>query len=171
MQQQAIREAIDNVAKVIADNPDKARVKNASATARLKDGLAFSVSGPNGEAIETDMPKGIGGGGGVPQPGWLTRAALASCTGSVIAMRAAKLGITLEKLEVEAESQSDNRGMLGLDDGVSAGLIGLRAVVRLRAASATRDQLEALVRWGDAHSPVACTLRHALGTEIEVIVE
>jgi uncharacterized OsmC-like protein len=171
MSEQAIREAMDNAAKVIAANPDKARVKNASATASLKDRLTLSVTGPNGEAVETDMPKGIGGGGCVPQPGWLMRAALASCTGTVIAMRAAKLGIALEKLDVIVESQSDNRGLLGLDHDVPAAMIGLRAVVRIRAANASRDQLESLVRWGDAHSPVACTLRSALAAEIEVVVE
>jgi uncharacterized OsmC-like protein len=119
--------------------------------------------------VETDMPKGIGGGGRVPQPGWLLRAALASCTGTAIAMRAAKVGIALEKLDVSVESQSDNRGLLGLDNGISAALIGLRTIVHVRAANATRDQLESLVRWGDAHSPVACTLRSALAAEIAVV--
>jgi uncharacterized OsmC-like protein len=168
MANQAIREAIDHVAKVIATNPEKARVSNATAIASLKNDLSFSISDPNGESINTDMPRGIGGGGGVPQPGWLLRAALASCTGTVIAMRAAQLGIDLEKLEVRVESHSDNRGLLGLDEGVSAALIELRTVVRIRAANASRDQLVSLARWADAHSPVACTLRNMLAGEIEV---
>jgi uncharacterized OsmC-like protein len=171
VQQQAIRAAMDNVASAIAANPEKARVKNSPATANLRDGLAFSVTGPKGEAAQTDMPEAIGGGGGVPQPGWLMRASLAACTGTVIAMRAAKLGIALDKLSVTVESQGDNRGLLGLDDSVSAALIGLRTVVNIRAADATRDQLDALIRWGDAHSPVACTLRNALAAEIELVVE
>ena len=171
MSEQAIRDAIDNVAKVIFERPDKARVKNAPATAYLINDLTFSVAGPNGEAVHTDMPKGIGGGGGVPQPGWLVRAALASCTGTVIAMRAAKLGIAVEKLEVAFESKSDNRGLLGLDQSISAALIGLRAIVRIRAANTTPGELQSLVRWGDAHSPVACTLRSALAAGIEVVVE
>jgi uncharacterized OsmC-like protein len=88
MSAQAIREAMDNAAKVIAANPDKARVKNATAT--VIDQLTLSVAGPNGEVVETDMSKGVGGGGGVPQPGWLMRASLASCVGTVIAMRQAR---------------------------------------------------------------------------------
>jgi len=171
MPEQTIRDAIDNVSKAVAANPDKARVRNASAVASLKGGLAFATTGPNGEAVVTDMPKAIGGGGGVPQPGWLLRAALASCTGTVIAMRAAKVGITLDKLEVNVDSQSDNRGMLGLDENVSAALIGLRTVVNVRATNATHADLRTLVQWGDAHSPVACTLRSALGANIEVVVE
>jgi len=171
MPEQTIRDAIDNVSKAVAANPDKARVRNASAVASLKGGLAFATTGPNGEAVVTDMPKAIGGGGGVPQPGWLLRAALASCTGTVIAMRTAKVGITLDKLEVNVDSQSDNRGMLGLDENVSAALIGLRTVVNVRATNATHADLRTLVQWGDAHSPVACTLRSALGANIEVVVE
>jgi uncharacterized OsmC-like protein len=171
MFEQAIREAMDNASKAIAADPDKARVKNASATASLKDRLTLSVTGPNGEVVETDMPKGVGGGGGAPQPGWLLRAALASCTATAIAMRAAKVGIELDKLEVVVESHSDNRGLLGLDHEVSAALIGLRAKVHIRATNASKNELESIVRWGDAHSPVACTLRSAIATEIEMVVE
>ena len=171
MPQQAIREAIDNVAKAIAANPEKGLVKNSSATASLTKDLTFAIAGPKGEKAQTDMPEALGGSGGVPQPGWLMRAALAACTGTVIAMRAAKLGIALDRLDVTAESQGDNRGLLGLDERVSAALIGLRIVVHIRAANATRDQLEALVRWADAHSPVACTLRSALAADIEVVME
>ena len=171
MFEQAIREAMDNASKAITADPDKARVKNASATASLKDRLTLSVTGPNGEAVETDMPKGVGGGGGVPQPGWLLRAALASCTATAIAMRAAKVGIELDKLEVVVESHSDNRGLLGLDHKVSAALMGLRAKVHIRATNVSRNDLESIVRWGDAHSLVACTLRSAIATEIEMVVE
>lgn len=171
MPQQAIREAIDNVAKAIAANPEKGLAKNSPAIASLTKDLTFSITGPKGEKAQTDMPGALGGGNGVPQPGWLMRASLAACTGTVIAMRAAQLGIALDKLDVTVESQGDNRGMLGLDDTVSAALIGLCAVVHIRAAKATADELASLVRWGDAHSPVACTLRHALGADIKVVVE
>jgi uncharacterized OsmC-like protein len=171
MPQQAIREAIDNVTRSIVANPAKGLVKNSPATASLAKDLSFSVTGPKGEAAHTDMPEGLGGGGGVPQPGWLMRASLAACTGTVIAMRAAQLGIVLDKLDVTVESQGDNRGMLGLDDSISAALIGLRAVVHIRAGNATREQLVTLVHWADAHSPVACTLRSALAADIEVVME
>jgi len=170
MSGQAIRAAIENAAKVIAENPDKARVKNAPATASFAGGLKFNLAGPNGEAVTTDMPKRIGGEGGVPQPGWLMRAALASCTGTVIAMRAAQLGVALTQLDVTVESQSDNRGMLGLDEAVSAKLFSIRMRVGIRADQTPPAELEAIVRWGDAHSPVACTLRQALGGEIDAVV-
>ena len=170
MPQPAIREAIDNVARAIAANPEKGLAKNSPAIASLTKDLTFSITGPKGEKAQTDMP-GRWRRQWRAEPGWLMRASLAACTGTVIAMRAAQLGIALDKLDVTVESQGDNRGMLGLDDTVSAALIGLCAVVHIRAAKATADELASLVRWGDAHSPVACTLRHALGADIEVVVE
>jgi uncharacterized OsmC-like protein len=170
MSGQAIRAAMDNVARMIAENPGKARARNAPATATLTGGLKFAVAGPNGEATVTDMPKGIGGGNDGVAPGWLLRAALASCTGTVIAMRAARLGIELTELAVTVESHSDNRGMLGLDDSVSAALSGLQMRVAIKAGNAGAAQLEDIVRWADVHSPVGCTLRKALGDEIELVM-
>jgi uncharacterized OsmC-like protein len=170
MSAQAIRAAMDNVAKAIADNPDKAHSKNGPATASHAGGLKFSIAGLHGEAAVTDMPKAMGGGAEGATPGWYLRAALAACTGSAIAMRAAKLGVDLTGLEVTVESSSDNRGLLGLDDSVSAAISGFRQVVAIKAANATAAELEALVRWADAHSPVGCTLRRALGEEIELVM-
>ena len=156
-----IREAQEKFANRIAQDPAKARVKNPPASASLEDGLKIRVAGPCGEAIETDMPPALGGAGSGTNPGWLLRASLASCTATVIAMRAAKLGVALDMLEVSVESESDNRGLLGLDDTVSAGLTGLRMRVRIGAAGADGTQLQEIVRWADEHSPVACTLREA----------
>jgi uncharacterized OsmC-like protein len=166
----AIREALDKAEKVIAENPEKAKARNV-ATASRAGGLKFSIVGPNGERLETDMPKGVGGQASAPSPGWALRASLAACTGTVIAMRAAKLGIALDRLNVMVESGADQRGMLGLDDKVSPALSGFRTRVAIRASGAERATLEELVRWADAHSPVACTMRQALSAPIEVVVE
>lgn len=167
----AVSEAIAKLSKTFTDQPEKARTKNAAATASLQDGLQFLVTGPAGEKILTDMPAPMGGAAAGPNPGWLLRAALASCNATVIAMRAARLGVTLEKLEVTVDSDSDNRGLLGLDDRVTAGLLSLRTKVRIGAKGAAPAQLRELVAWAEAHSPVGCTIRQAPSatTEVEVI--
>ena len=170
MSSDGIRVATEAVAKAIAENPEKARVKNASATATLRDKLNVRVTGPRGEAVETDMPPAMGGAAAGPNPGWLLRAGLASCHATVIAMRAAQLGIALSRLEVTVESESDNRGMLGLDEKVSAGLSALRTHVSI-AGNAGADQLKDIVQWADRHSPVSCTLREAPGSVLDVTVE
>jgi uncharacterized OsmC-like protein len=164
-----IREAVDKLSATLAADPSKARAKNAPATARLVAGLQCEIAGPYGERVVTDMPPAMGGGASGPNPGWLLRGALASCTATVIAMRAAKLGIELTTLEVHVESESDNRGMLGLDPAVSAGLGALRTRIRI-GGNADAAQLKALVQWADAHSPVACTVRDAPPSSLDIEV-
>ena len=152
-----IREAIEKVSKVLTEKPEKARIKNPAATASLVDGLKCQVTGLAGEELHTDMPAGVGGGASAPNPGWLMRAALASCNATCIAMRAAKCGANLAKLEVTVTSESDNRGMLGLSENVSAGLQDLRVHVRISAPGTSAEELDELVHWACSHSPVGCT--------------
>jgi uncharacterized OsmC-like protein len=168
MSDQSIREALENLVKTIRENPEKAHSKNTAATATLREGLKFQVTGPRGEKVETDMPPAMGGGATASNPAWLLRAGLASCTATVIAMRAAKLGVALNTLEVSVESESDNRGVLGLDQKVSAGLSAFRTQVRVGAKNATEEQLRDIVRWADEHSPVACTLREAPANRLDI---
>ena len=165
-----VAEAIAKLTKIFTDQPEKARTKNAPATARLEDALKFQVTGPAGEKIQSDMPPPMGGAGSGPNPGWLLRASLASCNATVIAMRAAKLGLKLKTLEVTVESDSDNRGLLGLDESVSAGLLSLRTKVKIGAEGATPAQLREIVAWSEAHSPVGCTIRNAPNTTTDVEV-
>src|SRR6185436_11443307 len=126
-----IRDAIETLSAAISADPAKARAKNAPAKARLTEGLKCEIDGPRDERAATDMPPAMGGRASGPNPGWLLRAAMASCTATVIAMRAAKLGIALTSLEVTVESESDNRGILRLDERISAGLGAVRTTVKI----------------------------------------
>jgi uncharacterized OsmC-like protein len=114
------------------------------------------------------MPAGVGGGATAPNPGWLMRAALASCNATCIAMRAATRGVNLARLEVTVSSESDNRGMLGLDDAVSAGLQDVRLHVRISASGMSARELDELVRWACAHSPVGCANLTAVQVQVQV---
>jgi hypothetical protein len=89
-------------------------------------------------SIETDMAKALGGGEAAPIPGWYASAAVVSCAATAIAMRAAELEISLDHLEVRADSRSDNLGLLGLDDVYTA----YRDIVE-------QDDLDALIFLGD----------------------
>jgi uncharacterized OsmC-like protein len=164
----SIRDALEKISSVFTADPEKARSKGVPATARLVDGLRFDVTGPSGENARTDMPRAMGGGGSEPSPGWLLRGAIASCTATVMAMRAAQLGIDLTTLEVTVESESDQRGMIGVGGNVSAAFNSLRILVRIGAEGVAPDDLRALVTWGDVHSPVACTVRQTPVTSMEV---
>ncbi len=115
------------------------------------------------------MPPAMGGKQSAPNPGWYARGAVASCTATVIAMRAAKLGVPLQTLEVTCEAESDNRGILGLDDSVSAALGPVRIKVRI-AGKADAPALRELVEWADAHSPVGCTVRDSVACALDIEV-
>ena len=168
MSTEKIRQAIAKVAEVLAEHPEKARVKNAPATALLEDGLRCRVTGPAGELIHTDMPAGMGGGASAPNPAWFMRAALASCNATGIATQAAKLGIDLEKLEVTVSSETDSRGVLGLDEAVSAEMKPLQIHVKISAPQASVEDLEKLVTWVCSHSPVGCTDPNTATLDVQV---
>jgi uncharacterized OsmC-like protein len=168
MSTEDIRAAIERLTATIAAQPEKAHAKNAPATARLTEQLQCEVSGPYGERFVTDMPPAMGGTASGPNPGWLLRGALASCTATVIAMRAARLGVRLDDLEVTVESDSDNRGILGMDESVSAGLSTIRTRVKIGAPGVSGDELRQIVTWADAHSPVGCTLANPASSSLEI---
>ena len=140
------------------------------ATAVVEQGLRCRATGPNGEAVVTDMPKGIGGAASAPTPGWLLRAALASCDATVIAMRAAQLGIVLSQLEVTVDSVSDDRGILGLGNAIPPGPQSMRIRVLIAAKDTSAEELRQLVSWAEAHSPVGDAVRRAIPSQIEVEV-
>ncbi len=170
MEQARIRESLERASNALAQNPAKVRSTAAPLTARLIDGLRFEVKGAAGETVRTDVPQTVGGEGSAANPVWLMRASLAACTATVIAMRAARLGVRLTLLEVDAESDIDNRRLLGVDDA-AASVLALRLRVRIGAHGAGDDALREIAAWGDAHSPVACTMRMppAISTEVEIL--
>lgn len=165
-----IASAWNSLSEALRAHPDKARAKYAPATATLESGLKCRVTGPSGEQIETDMPPALGGAGSGPNPGWFFRASVAACCSTVIAAQAARLGINLTKLEVTVEGEGDHRGMLGVEDAISAGHSAIRTNVRISAQDATSEQLEELVQWAAAHSPVGCTVRDAPSNSLSVVV-
>ena len=165
-----VAEAIERLSATITAEPAKARAKNVPATARLIDGLKCELTGPYNERLVTDMAPAVGGTATGPNPGWLLRGAVASCTATVIAMRAAKLGVALDSLEVSVETASDLRGILGLDESISAGHGPVRIMVRIGSSTSPPEVLRELVAWADRHSPVNCTLRDAPECSLDIEV-
>lgn len=165
-----IQQSIEGVARFLSEHPEKARVIDKAAVATLQGGLSCRAEGPNGAALVSDMPKSVGGSGAAPTPGWFLRAALASCDATVIAMRAAQLGVSLDRLEVTVDSVSDDRGIFGLGDDIPAGPQGMRIRVVVAAAGASPGQLREIVEWAEAHSPVGDAIRRAIPTTMEIEV-
>ena len=163
-----IGEAITNVRKALASNPDAGPSADRPATAFVEEGLRCRVEGGDGWALVTDMPAPVSGSGSGPTPAWLVRAAWTSCTATAIAMRAAELGVSLTRLEVTAESETDMRGLLDAGDGVLPGPQIARMRVQVAAEDADEELLRELVSWADGHSPVCDALRRAIPVELEI---
>jgi uncharacterized OsmC-like protein len=147
---------------------DEARYRDTAATAVVEDGLRIRATGPAGAEVVTDMSPGVGGAGSAPSPGWLFRAADASCIATLIAMRAAEQGIALDTLEVTVDSESDDYGILGIDEAVPAGPLSMLVQVRVAAADVAEDRLRDLVAWGVAHCPVCDAAKRAVPVDVQV---
>ncbi len=165
-----IGDAVARASAYLTEHPVEARYRDSAAKARLGPGLRVDVTGPGGEQLSTDMPRGIGGAAAVPSPGWFFRAAAASCVASLIGIRAAVLGVELapDAVEVVVDSESNDRGILGLGDGISAGALSMKVVVRIAGTSLGREARTALARWALDHCPVTDTAARAVPIELEV---
>lgn len=164
----AIRTAVEGASAYLADHPDEARYTDSLARATVEEGLRVRVEGPSGEELVTDMPPAVGGGGGAPSPGWMLRAAVAACVASLATMRAAQLGWPGFRCTVEVDSESDDRGILGLDASVPGGPLSMRIRLALAADGIGLDRFEELAVWAVDHCPVSDAVRRGVPIHIEV---
>ena len=163
-----IRVAIEAASDWVRAHADEARYTDSMATARLESGLRVTVTGPSGESITTDMPPAVGGAGSAASPGWLNRASLAACVLSLATIRAAQVGVSPFRCEVDVDSVSDDRGLLGLDPDVPAGPLSVRIAVRMSGDPATLERLEQIARWAVDHCPVSEGISRAIPVQVEV---
>jgi len=164
----SIADAVAKATAYLAEHPDEARYRDSAATARIESGLIADVTGPGGEHVRTDMPAGIGGSASTASPGWLLRAAAASCVASLVVIRAAAIGLEIGPVEVTVDSESDDRGILGLDDAVSAGALSMKVVVSIGAPTPADQAREDMVAWAIAHCPVTDTVSRPVPISVEV---
>ena len=165
----SIADAVSDASVYLAAHPDVARYWDALAHARLESGLRVEVTGPNGEELATDMPAGIGGTASAPSPGWFLRAAAASCIASLVAILAAATSVSLRAVDVTVDSESDDRGILGLDPSIPAVPLSTRIVITIDAAGVDRQAMEALAAWAVEHCPVSDALARAVPLSVEVV--
>lgn len=169
MADQDIAAAIASARAYLSANPAAARYRDGAATATIESGLRVRVAGDDGAALVTDMVTGVGGGGSAPSPGWILRAAYASCVATFIAMRAAEKGTSLDDLGVTVDSESDDRGILGIDETVPAGPLSVRVVVSV-ASDVPGERIREIVEWGVAHCPVHDAVSRAVPIDLQVQV-
>lgn len=175
MSMQEIAAAMQRVEAVLRRRPEAGVDSDAPASARWQHGTRVVTSHDNGTQIVTDMPAEIGGSGDHVTPGWLLRAALASCAVTRIAMAAAAERIGLTALEVCASSRSDARGLLGMAGAdvaaVPAGPLDVQLRVRIAAPGVAPERLRALVEHSHRCSPVSDALARALPVSLRIDVD
>ena len=158
--------AVKQAQAYLREHPAEARYPDSEATAVIADGLRWMVSGPNGASIETDMPTSVGGSAMAPPPGWYMRAAAASCVGTLMVMRAAELGKTVSGLSVTVGSDSDDRGILGVDEAIPSGPYSMS--IRISAHGIADGDLREIADWALAHCPVTDAVARAVPITLEV---
>ena len=164
-----IARAVARLRGVLASRPETALGDDEPAIATMGADLGCEVAGPQGQHARTDMASALGGNETAPTPGWYLRAAIASCTATLIRLYAAEEGVVLDRVEVGVFSRSDARGLLGVE-GVGAGC-RLRTEIRIAAAGVPAGTLIGLARRAHQHSPVGATIAAGdTGTvEIEIV--
>ena len=81
--------------------------------------------------MEIDLSEEFGGAGSTLAPGFYVRAALGACLAQGYLVWAAKLGVPINRLNVELHSDYDMRGNLGIDESVARSYLGVRYVVNI----------------------------------------
>lgn len=170
MDNASMAQALERTARAFTRKPGLAVQDDTPARATLVGGARTRIEAPDGTLLHTDLDAGMGGDGQGVSPGWLMRAGLASCLATAVALRAARQGIALQRLEVRAGSRSDARGLLGCGADVPPSPLHVSLVVTLGAEGVDAAALRELVAWADAHSPVSEALRRALDVRLQVEV-
>lgn len=159
-----IRNAFRRNARAIELRPSVGKY-TAVTKIRVRDGTTCDVEHGDWK-FTADVGRSSGGNDAGPGPGILERAALGSCLAIGYATWAAHLGVPIEHLEVEIESDVDARGMYGIADR-PPGFTALRYRVIIYSP-APEDDIRRVLDEADAHSPVLDDFRRPLRIDREV---
>ena len=170
MSSDTIREALEGATAYLTEHPDEALATDSPATATIESGLRCVVRGPDEAEISSDMVTSVGGANSAPSPGWLLRAATASCVATLIAMHAALQRIELTTLEVTVDSESDDRGILGISDEVPAAPLSTQIRIKIGAEDVETGKLRDLAITAERFCPVSDATRRAVPLEVQVSV-
>lgn len=172
MSTQTILAAQQRLEHLVRQRPGVAQVKDVPATALWEGGGKTQTRHPDGNLIHTDLPQELGGDGERVSPGWLLRAALASCAVTRIAMLAAERGMQPQRLEAEVTSDTDLHGLLGLprEDGqrIPAGPLAIHVQVSISVPGAVQAEVRELVEQAMRVSPMLSALAEAVPVHLDI---
>jgi uncharacterized OsmC-like protein len=151
--------AVERTVSGLTRAPERARLLR-TVTARLRDGVTCDIA-TSSHALVADFPEGAGGRNLGPTPSELLGGAIASCLVIGWALWAARLGVTLEALEITVETELDMRGLYGLGDSVLPGHSAVRCIANVRSP-APPERLRELAATVERMSPLLDDLRRSV---------
>jgi uncharacterized OsmC-like protein len=163
---EALRGVIDATAAAVSADSTKAAVVFRAAGVG-ESGVATDIR-IGRHAVLIDEPPALGGGDAAPNPVETALAGLLSCQVVTYRFWAAKLGIPLDDVQVEAEGDLDVRGFFGLQDGVRPGFGDVRLKVRL-IGPASLEQYRELQVAVDEHCPVLDLFSNPTSVRTELV--
>jgi len=92
--------------------------------------------------------------------------ALAGCVTTTFVLHAMVRGIAIRELSTELKGELDLHGLLGLNDGISAGYEQIRIRMKVKADCSERE-LDDLLAYAQQHSPVCNTVCRPVPVVIE----
>jgi len=96
--------------------------------------------------------------------------ALAGCVTTTFVLHAAARGIRIEEMSTELDGDIDLHGLLGLNEAVTPGYEQIR--IRMRVKADCPDQeLDDLITYAQAHSPVCNTVCRPVPVRVERVME
>lgn len=132
----------------------------------MVDGTTCEVEG-SGWTLSADVGVQQGGNNAGPGPGVYARAALGSCLAINYVTWAAYLGIPIDDLEVEVETEFDAGGMFGVTDQ-PPGFVAVRYRV-LISSPAPESEVRSFIERADRYCPTLDDFRRPLPVEREII--
>lgn len=145
---------------------------NSPARVSWTGGTRTVATHPGGRQVVTDLATTFGGSGDDVSPGWLFRAAIASCAATSIVLAAAQEDVEIIALDVHVTSSSDARGLLGVLDAngqpVYAGPCDVQTAIHVSARNIALDRLHALVDEALCRSPIPNALPNVTPMSLSV---
>lgn len=162
--QETIRTAFERNKKALELRPSKAK-GTAVTKVRVRDGTTCEIESAHWK-FTADVGTAQGGNDAGPGPGIFERAALGSCLAIGYVTWGAYLGVPIEHVEIEVESDFDARAQFGIGDE-PPGFKALRYRVWIESPASEEEILKVLDA-ADKHSPVRDDFARAIPIEREV---
>lgn len=162
-----IKETYERNRRAVELRPQKGK-GTAVTKVRLTDGTTCEVQHKHW-TFKVDIGKSEGGNDAGPGPGILERGALGSCLAIAYSQQAVVMGVPVDRIEVDVESDFDARGMFGIDDR-PPGFEELRYKVCIES-TAGEEKVQKVIDKADRHSPVLDDFKRAIPVEREVTIK